>query len=232
MKKYIYAVLIVMLAAGPCFSQSLFEEYTNSSREELTAQTRELSREIKDKFSQQSLDLAQQKIDYYDYLSNLKNMVLYADKLSTYAEYEKDLKFARDNELFKGLPEDRDAQAESASGLITAKYQKMRVNVKDEIDTYEDLTLMSLDSCELLVSNDLSGFVSAVGTAPGIRRFFDNSPAFRHYLENRDRLARAWPGLESRIRTQISLWQEKGMAPEDPLIDPKLTKAIADDNAV
>lgn len=232
MKKSIYAVLIVMMAAGTCFSQSLFEEYTNRSQEDLAAETRTLSVKIRDTFSQGAMDRAQQKIDYHDYLANLKNILLYAGKLATYAEYEKDLKFARDNELFKGLPDEREETAGVSADFVKKKYEKMAENVGDEIDTYRDLILMGLDTCESLVNNDLSGFTRSRGTAGGLRRFIATNPACKKYMTLQDRLSGAWPDLGSRISRQLSLWAEKGSAPEDPLIDPVLTKALADDSDV
>jgi hypothetical protein len=92
MKKYIktivYTIFFMLVVSGNCFSASLFKEYTEKSRQELMDETQAMSKEIKDKFNQKSMENAQQKIDYYDYFSNLKKMVLYGGKLATYDEYE------------------------------------------------------------------------------------------------------------------------------------------------
>lgn len=235
-KSIVYGVCFMLLVSGNCFSDSLFKEYTEKSRQELMDETEVMSREIKDKFNQRSIETAQQKIDYYDYFSNLKKLVLYGGKLATYAEYDQDLKFAKDNELFKGLPEDQNEKMEEkatfTSRFVNAKYKKMQINVKDEIQTYEDLILMSLDSCELLSSNDLSGFVSSQNARQRIQLYFENSKDYKLYLEKKYRLAKAWPMLESRIKQQMSLWSEKGMNPEDPIIDPEITKAISNEGSV
>ncbi|MCP3872062.1 MAG: hypothetical protein GY699_02765 [Desulfobacteraceae bacterium] len=226
------AVSIMLLGAGHCFSDSLFKAYTEKSRQELMAETESMSREIKDKFNQESMESAQQKIDYYDYFSNLKKLFLYGSKLATYAEYEEDLRFAKDNELFKGLPEDQDEMAQFTERFVNEKYKKMQLNVKDEIETYEDLIQISLDSCELLSSNDISGFVASETAVQRIQLYLENSKDFEGYMEKREKLARTWPMLESRIKRQISIWNERGMDPEDPIINRKLTEAISNEGSV
>lgn len=195
-------------------------------------ETRAMSDQIRHQFDQVSMESAQQKIDAYDYFSNLKKLMLYGSKLSTYAEYEKDLTFAKDNELFKGLPEDPDDNPESKTRFVTEKYKKMMQNVKDEIETYKDLILISLDACELLSSNDLTGFVTSKPTRQRIQSYFENSPDYQDYLEKKERLDKTWPMLESRINYQISIWEIKGSAPHDPIIDINITKAIQNDDAV
>ena len=231
-KIIVYAIFFMLVVSGNCFSESLFKEYTDKSRQELMDETQSMSKEIKNKFNQKSMENAQQKIDYYDYFSNLKKLVLYGGKLATYAEYDQDLQFAKDNELFKGLPEDQEEKAEFTTRFLNEKYQKMQQNVKDEIETYEDLILISLDSCELLSSNDLSGFVSSRIPRQVIQLYFENNREYSLYLGKKERLAKTWPMLESRINKQFLLWREKGMDPEDPIIDPKITEAISNEGSV
>jgi hypothetical protein len=231
-KTSIYMVLFTLLVSANCFSDSLFKEYTEKSRQELMDETQAMSKEIKNKFNQKSMETAQQKIDYYDYFSSLKKLLLYSGKLSTYAEYDQDLKFAKDNELFKGLPEDQEEKAEFTQRFVNEKYKKMQENVKDEIQTYEDLILISLDSCELLSANDLSGFVASRGPRQRIQLYLENSKDYQLYLGKKERLAKTWPMLESRIKQQISLWHEKGLDPEDPIIDRKITEAISNEGSV
>ena len=235
-KSIVYGICFMLLVSGNCFSDSLFKEYTEKSRQELMDETEVMSREIKDQFNQRSIETAQQKIDYYDYFSNLKKLVLYGARLATYAEYDQDLKFAKDNELFKGLPEDHnekmEEQAKFTSRFVNAKYKKMQINIKDEIQTYEDLVLMSLDSCELLSSNDLSGFVSSQSARQRIQLYLENSKGYKLYLEKQVRLAKTWPMLESRIKHQTGLWSEKGMNPDDSIIDRKITEAISNEGSV
>lgn len=224
-------IWLLFLLAGNSSAGSLFEKYTSKSKQQLKDETLAISEKIKNKFDQASVEDAQQKIDYYDYFSNLKRLVLYGTKLANYADYEQDLKFARDNELFRGLPEDRDESSGETQKLthkfVSEKYHKMQDNIKDEVETYEDLIMISLDSCELLAANDLSGFAASKGSMQRIRRYLEHSGDYKQYVEKRSRLASTWPALESRISRQISLWAEKGLGPGDPIVDRRITLAIS-----
>ena len=233
-KSIVYGIFFMLVLSGNCFSDSLFKDYTEKSEQELTDETDAISKEIKDKFDQRSIESAQQKIDYYDYFSNLKKLIFYGTKLSTYAEYEQDLKFAKSNELFKGLPDNNgEKRYESAeekikfqTRFVKEKYEKMQLNIKDEIQTYEDLILMSLDACEMLADNDLSGFVTSEKPRQIIRAHLEISKDYKLYLQKRKKLATRWPTLESRIKQQIILWSARERSPDDPIIDPAITKAI------
>ena len=189
-KRMIYTIFLIILISGNCFSDSLFKEYTEKSRQELMDETDTMSKEIKDTFNQRSVEIAQQKIDFYDYFSNLKKLVLYGSKLATYAEYDQDLKFAKDNELFKGLPDDQKEKAEFTTRFVNEKYNKMQHNVKDEIETYEDLIQISLDSCELLSSNDLSGFVASPGSRQRIQLYLKTAKILNAILKKETGLAK------------------------------------------
>jgi len=232
MKYLVCTVLFCLLLSSNGFSNSLYKAYTDKSRQDLIQETQEMSEQIKDQFDQDSMERAQQKIDAYDYFSNLKKMILYGSKLSTYSEYETDLNFAKDNELFRGLPEKEEDSPEFTKRFVNEKYDKMMVNVRDEIETYQDLIYISLDSCELLSSNDLSGFVESTVFRRRMQAYFDSSRDFQLYQEKQDRLAKKWPEIESRINRQIMLWKESGNAPDDPIIDPMITKALSNETDV
>jgi len=235
MKKiWIIAVFTIMAAWGQCYGNSMFETYTNASKAGLDDETRSMAGEIKVMFEQGSMETAQMKIDFYDYFSNFKKLMLYGVKLSAYAEYEKDLVFAKENELFKGLPEKSGIKPESGAtaGFVNEKYRKMSQDIKEEIDTYVDLMQMSLDACENLASHALSGFVQEPAYGNRIRRYLENSREYDTYRQKHGRLAKTWPELEAGIQTQIRLWEEKGQGPENPLIDPRITEAVQDDDHV
>ncbi len=80
-----------------------------------------MSKDIRNRFSIRSVENAQQKIDVYDYFSHFKKMLVYGAKLGTYAAYETDLAFARDNELFKGLPETPDQEETVKADFVAQK---------------------------------------------------------------------------------------------------------------
>ncbi len=232
MKKLISCKLIAMISlmfwiTASGHAQSLFKDYTTKSRQNLMADTEKMSRQIVEKFDRASIERNQQKIYFYEYFSNLKKMVLYSSKLATYAEYKDDLKFAKENELFRGLPEKAgEKNKEKRTRFITEKYKMMKSNIKDEIDTYVDLIQISLDACEHLSAYNMSPQTMGGRNMTRVRSYFETSAYFKAFIKKRDRLARAWPGIEAGIAKQISLWQKRGLGPEDPVIDQKITEAV------
>jgi hypothetical protein len=229
-KSVAYAICLILLVSANSSGQSLFKDYTEKSQQELTEDTEKLSQQIIRKFNQQSMEATQQKIYFYEYFSNLKKLVLYGAKLANYAQYKEDLKFARENELFKGLPKEKsDEKKGNRLRFLNEKYKMMQANIKDEIDTYQDLIKSSLDSCEHLALYDLSKSSLDGKNQERIQYYFEISKTYKHYLQKRDKLANTWPVLEIKIRKQIDMWQEKAAAPEDSIIDLKITEGI--DNA-
>lgn len=229
----IAVALLVLLNAVDGFSQSLFKDYTTTSRQDLMADTEQMSELIVEKFDRASIESNQQKIHFYEYFSNLKKLVLYSSKLATYAQYEDDLRFARENELFKGLPDKAaEEKKEQRTRFVSEKYKMMKTNIKDEIDTYIDLIQISLDACEHLAAYDLTPDAMGQRNLERIRYYFETSDQFKAYLEKRDRLADTWPEIEAGISRQLRLWQEKGLAPDDPIIDLNITEAVSHEGAV
>jgi len=223
--------LLVMMAAQPAAADSLYEYYTTASQEELDSETREMGRQIKNAFDQNDIALRQRQIDFSEYYSNLKKMVLFATKLAIYSEYETDLQFARVNEVFKGLPEEEPAALQGnkpkmdRKEFVTKKYGLMKKNVNEEIDTYLDLIQLSLDACETLSGNDLSGFLDAPQYRTRVQDFSETRE-FQAFAENQSRLTDRWPDLSGRISNQLTLWQAQPLSPDDPLINPDITGAI------
>ena len=209
---------------------SLYEYYTGTDTEALKTETREMGKQLSATFNQGKISVSQQQIDFADYYANLKKLVLYAGKLSTYSEYGKDLRFARDNEVFKGLPTETGPPLKSQSSLnrkdfVNKKYREMKKNVEEEIETYVDLIKLSLDACETLTQNDLSGFTENRQHVDRIMNF-KQGREFQHYMEKTGRLAGTWPRLAARISTQLSLWGPKAASPDDPLISTKIVGAL------
>lgn len=209
---------------------SLYEYYTSVSTKTLKSETGEMGRQLSSAFGQSGISSRQQRIDFAEYYTNLKKLVLYASKLSTYSEYKKDLLFARDNEVFKGLPDESSSPKENGpqfdrKDFVKKKYGEMKKNVEEEIETYVDLIQLSLDACETLTRNDLSGFVEDKKYQGQIADF-KQGMEFRGYLAKRSRLAGTWSPLAARISNQLALWGPRPASPDDPLIDRKITGAI------
>lgn len=232
MKKTISKIIVCVMGIGFMmtangFSQSLYEELSKKSKAELTRETTQMSEKIQKTFDQSSMEKSQQKIHFYEYFSNLKKLVLYGSKLANYSAYEEDLTFAKENELFKGLPEEKpEDKPEKRTRYVKEKYSMMKTNIKDEIDTYTDLIQYSLDACEHLSLYSLTQESANDKNMKRIRYYMENSRDYQEYLAKKEKLAKAWPGLEAGIQRQFDLWQERGLAPEDPVVDPRITKEI------
>lgn len=237
MKKLFLLVMVLIMVAGVgflrpdhCQAQSLYEYYADASAGSLNKETQAMGRELRKTFSQKNIHINQQKIDFATYFTNLKKAVLYGKKLSTYSQYRKDLEFARDNELFKGLPATTRDQVSgkemlSRKEFVAEKYDRTKGNVEDEIETYIDLLTLSLDVCESMSANDLSGFIALKENRDRILKW-QQSEVFTAYQEKRADLNQAWPEIGKRITTQCALWQERPAAPDAPIISASLVNAL------
>jgi len=237
MKKMILSLtlLALFLVAGPLAggtlnAASLYEYYADASVDQLNQETTQMGKELKKTFSQQSIARNQQKIDFAAYFANLKKAVLYARKLSTYSQYQEDLNFARDNELFKGLPDDpriRDAerQARARQEFVEEKYQRTKRNVEEEIDSYVDLLNISLDTCEAMSNNDLSDFMQQEEFRRQVNKWFAGDD-FSAYRQAAAELGRSWPDLEKRIEAQCGLWHGRPAKPSAPIVSAGLVDQL------
>jgi len=211
-------------------ADSLYEYYISTSTDTLKAETAEMGKKLTAAFGQSAISGRQQRIDFAEYYSHLKKMILYANRLSTYSDYERDLQFARDNEVFKGLPEKAVAPGNNGpqfdrKDFVNKKYVEMTKNVEQEIETYVDLLKLSLEACETLIRNDLNGFAENESCQTRIAEF-KRGREFGDYLGKRGRFAGKWPDLAYRIAHQVSRWDPRPASPDDPIIDTKIAGAL------
>lgn len=228
------AMLVSSLAifVSPVAAESMFETYASASRTDLEIETREMGQKLTTAFNQQTIADYQQRINFAEYFSGLKKAVFYAGKLASYTEYEKDLQFARDKEVFKGLPE-QDGTAngkevtttQDRKEYVAGKYERMTKNVEEEIETYIDMMQISLDACESLAVDDLDGMFDHEDNRKKILSFCGGKE-FRVYAAKKDDFSRRWAELSERIDSQVALWQPKVLSPTDPLIDRRITGAL------
>ena len=211
-------------------AESLFESYADRSSEALKSETAEMSESLRETFNEADIAEKQRQIDFADYYANFKKLVRYGAKLANYSDYEENLLFARDKELFRGLPEEKEAKAGDAAtdrqAFIKEKYQKMKSNIEEEIDTYVDLINISLDACEIMSDNDLSGFMDSLDNQETIRRYLAQSEAYAKFTDRYKRLSADWPSLARRISAQVNRWQPQAPGANDPIIDPEVTEAV------
>ncbi len=221
---------MVIFVATPSGAESLYDQYTNMPKETLDAETTEMGKGLRKVFNEKSVEEYQQKIDFADYFANFKKLVLYGAKLANYNDYEENLTFAKDKEIFKGLAV---AEGEAKSGshyerkaFVNEKFDQMKGNIQDEIDTYLDMLLISLDACEIMSNNDLSGFTESGKNQLTIGRYMEESEIYDKFAERYDRLNNGWPEIAGRISKQVKLWEAAAPSGSDPIIDPKIAEAI------
>ena len=233
MKKYVLTIMLLVVFGSAGFFRvpgaragSLYEYYADAKVDQLQQETTEMGQKLKKTFSQENIARNQQKIDFAAYFANLKKAVLYAGKLATYSQYQEDLAFARDNDLFKGLPEEPAAdQSPRAHNerreFVEEKYERTKHNVEEEIETYVDLLNLALDNCESMSANDLSGFLDREENRRKINKWL-NGEEYQAYRRRAAELGRSWPGIEKRITGQCALWQGRPAKPMAPIINAGL----------
>lgn len=227
------AVMIGGLALGMtqfAWAESLYEYYTSASAETLKTETAEMGKHLTAAFGQSAISVRQQRIDFAEYYSHLKKLTIYAGRLAGYNEYERDLQFARDNEIFKGLPDKAPATDKGRPQLdrkdfVNKKYVGMKKNVEEEIATYTDLLKLSLETCETLIQNDLNGFADNKVYQDRIADFKQGKD-FREYQARVPRFAATWPDLAARISRQLARWDPHPPSPDDPIINTKIAGAL------
>lgn len=220
--------LLFCCLAGPSQAESLFEQYSQKNAIDLNAETQAMGRQLKTCFSAENIARKQQQIDFSEYRSNLKKSLLYADSLATYSQYETDLEFARDKEMFKGLPEEASDDAQTSAeaqerrkDFMQKKYQRMQQNVEGEIATYSDLLLLSLETCETLTRQDFSGIQDDASFREEMRDFL-GSEEVSHFQARQAELMRRWPAIGQRIAAQMDVWRKPPLKPNAPIIDPQI----------
>lgn len=231
----LYPVLLLSLLLlcgllGPAHAESLFEQYSRKSATDLNLETQEMGQQLKSYFSVENIAQKQQQIDFSEYRSNLKKALLYAVSLTTYSEYEKDLQFARDKEIFKGLPielktSSGDENLQRRKDFMGKKYLRMQKNVEEEIATYSDLLLLSLETCETLTRQDFSGIQEDSRFIEEMRDFLHGEDGQR-FQTRQTEMARRWPLLSQRLAGQVALWQRPSIKPDAPIIDPQIIGAL------
>jgi hypothetical protein len=231
------AGLAVLFGSQTVWAESLYEFYMNTPKETLQTETRQMSSDLKMKFTERGIVAKRQQILFSGYLSNLEKAVTYAAKIAPYSQYEEDLKYARDNEVFKVLAEEdvkrkTDSATEARELKDRKKYaakkiDQMEKNVEEDIDIYSAMIKVALDDCEDVFYSDLDSenFFTNENFINRINDFFA-SDAYVLYLERQKNFASRWPGLETRLRRQIELWGQAEVDAQQAIIDPAIVQAL------
>jgi len=223
--------LFILIIPVQLYSETLYEKYAKATEKELESETKQLAHKINSVFDERNLRLKQSVIDFSEYFSSLKNLIFFCNRLAVYSSYEQDLKFGRDNEMFKGLPETPEKNQNQQSGkksLINAKYEKLKDNVLAEIETYDDMSEMFMDTC-LAKTNDMffqENIIQNPLFKSQIEKYFLSSNEFKEFVTKKNMLTKFRPQLLHYIEKQVHLWKTPLPSPDTPIIDPEIVKKL------
>jgi hypothetical protein len=222
------AVLAVMVGATAAeAADSLYDRYTTASADTFTKETSKMISGLQKTFRQEDIEGKEQQIDLADYAAHLEKAAVYATRLAAYSQKDEDLRFARDRELFQGLPEKSEDPEERRlrKEFVDTKYDRMRQNVEEEIATYSYLVLISIEECEAKMDGDLGSGSGDAFVMKLMQRRLNEKP-FQDYAEIKSSLKETWPDLERRISFQIASWSGAGGSPNSPILSTAITGAL------
>ncbi len=230
-------ILICFAAAGfyhvrTLFAQdtgttSLLEYYNTTDRDTLDRSTEEMTGKLKGIFNKKKIEQTEAELDFSKYHTSFKNLFLYINKIAGYTDYEENIKFGRDKEIYKLLPLEGEIKPDKKA-VVDEKYKRLEEITREEIFTCQEMIESSFDACELYTETLFWGekFFSNPGSKETMMDFFE-SDLFRKYQEeNRALVMKAYPEYVSRIDRLVFLWKEKPLKPTSPLIDPDIVENL------
>lgn len=224
-------ILAGMVPSGASAQQTLFEKYASASEEELNKETEELGAKIEKSFDAKDIDQKQAEIDFAEYSSNFKNLIYFGSRLTAYATYEEDLKFGKEKEIFKSIPEKPMAAGKNETlerkEFVRDKYEKMKENIQAELNTYGDMAEISLDVCRAKAEEAF--FIENVVDSPDFRdriqKYF-RSKNFKTYSAKSNVLKTMKPVLADAIEKQVQIWKAPPRPPDSPIINPAVVDRL------
>jgi len=208
-------------------SGSLLEYYNTADKETLSKETNEMAENLKSVFSSKEIEATEAELDFSRYITNFKNLIRYMSKLAGYADYEENIKFGRDREIYKVLPEE-DNLEEDRKLVIDEKYDRLEMITKEEILTYQDTVESSFDACEIYTDTLFWG--DKLFQNPKFKETMDDyfrDEMFQTYeKEEKPILEKSHPEYVNRISRLVSLWKEPPPKPNSPIIDPDIVEKL------
>lgn len=233
MQRVIRITLLICLSSlslgpSPAWSDSLYQHYITTDNKQLDAESSRIRRGLRDIFNSNSISEKQQEVDFHQYLSALKKAVFYGTKLASYINYEEDMRFARDHELFQAIPQESTLSPNlknEKDTYLEHKYRRMNKNIQEEIETYIDEIKLNLDDCESLAGNGLNDFTANNNFRDKMAMYI-NSAAVQKLNKQRSGIESRWPETATRIFTQLQIWMPKDDAGDIAIINPNLIQAL------
>jgi len=224
----VIGVIFILLLAGEntAWSQSLIEYYNSADKETLEQDTQKITKKLKTMFNPNDIAQNQAKIDFSDFFSNFKNLILYATKLANYHDYQENIKFGREREIYQVLSLKGEMETEKRSA-INKKYDRLEEISQDEIETYKDMIETAFDTCELYTETTL--FKKPIFKEETFKQTMEEylaGPEFQEYCQKKALLEQNYPEYVDRISHLVLLWKGAPPAPTDPIINPEIVNAL------
>ena len=232
-------VILTMLLSLPVFYQpfpllaeeqsttSLLEYYNETDKETLDRDTEEMATKLKGIFKKPEIVRTENELEFSKYYTSFKNLILYANKIASYAEYKENIRFGRDQEIYQKLPLEG-KMTEDRRNAIDEKYSRLETITKEELLTYQDMAEASFISCEFYLDQQFWGdkFFSNPRFKESMTDVFQSDLFKKYEQEKRPLLMKSNPDYVNRIDRLIASWRKPLPEPTSPLIDPEIVERL------
>jgi len=226
-----HAVVVVSLAVLACLVStydvhaqeasggSLMSYYSTADSGTLRDDTRTMSERLKGMFRKNEIEKTEKKLEFSRYHSNFKNALIYLNKLAGYSEYEENISFGRDREIYNALPREGVIN-EDRKMVISEKYNRLETITGEEIDTYRDMIETSFDACEIYNDSLFWGdaFFEDRMFRESMEEVFTGEDYRTYEQQNRRILMKSFPEYVGRIDQLVTHWKKSPRRPASPII--------------
>jgi hypothetical protein len=203
---------------------SLLEYYNRADQETLNAGTEKMAEDLKGMFDKEEIIRTENDLQFSRYFTNFKNLVLYANKLAGYVDWEENIKFGRDNELYRELPKEGELTKDKKLH-ISEKYNRLEGITVEEINTYREMMEISFNACEFYTENDFAFFDNRKYREK-MEDFFQGGRFQMFEQEKRELLEKEHSDCIKRIDTLVAAWRERNPDPDSPIIAPEIIESL------
>ena len=226
------ACAAIAFIAGDAFSQeqegkSLLEYYNSADKETLNRETKEMSKKLKDVFNKGEIEKTENDLEFSRYFSSFKNIIIYGSKLAGYSGFEENIRFGRDQEIYRSLPSAGDA-GKNKKGLIKKKYDRLESIAEEEVQTYRDMMETAFDSCEIYSDSLFWGdrFFNEPRFKETMEDYFAGDVYRKYQEEKKPVLEKSCPEYVKRIDVLASHWDDTTYNPEAPIVDSQVIERL------
>lgn len=208
-------------------SGSLLEYYNTADKETLSRETGEMTEKLKSVFNSEEIAKTEAELDFSRYFTNFKNLTRYVSKLAGYTDYEENIKFGRDKEIYQTLPKEGELEEDKKS-VIDEKYNRLEAIANEEILTYQDMIETSFDACEVYMDTLFWGdkLFKKSKFKESMEDYFRDEMFKTYEREKKPILKKSYPEYVNRIDRLVSLWKESPPKPTSPIIDPDIVEKL------